>query len=97
MVAAIVLHLRGRLTELRHLEFFVILFGVVVGFMFSKALDRVRGSSFYTGVAHGKGLLVLAAAGWLSYLLISGRHAALSPLVPVAFAAFIGFYYGSRS
>lgn len=97
LVAGIVLHLKGRLTELRYLEFFAILFGVVVGFMFSKALDRVRGSSFYMGVAHGKGFLAPAAAGWLSYLLISGRHGDVSPHVPVAFSAYIGFYYGSRS
>ena len=87
---------RGRLGELHHLEFFAMLAGLVVGYLYARLMRPVRESSLYLLLNHLKGLVVLASAFALCALLLCGaapdrQHVALS------LSCLVTFYFGSRS
>ena len=96
MVSGYVLLERGLLLEMKYLEFFIILAGLVVGYVFGRLFNRSEGSLFYIYVNHLKGLAVLVAAACLAYLMIGGGHEQ-HPRLAMALASAISFYFGSRS
>jgi DNA-directed RNA polymerase subunit RPC12/RpoP len=95
MVCAFVLHKRGRLEDLRYIEFFAILIGLVLGYVFGKISKPLRGTKLYILVNHLKGAVVLCAAAYMVQILIFGGGG--DPHVPLALTAVISFYFGSRS
>ena len=96
VISGIVLCARGRFNELPYLEFFIILFGLILGYILAKAFSSYEGSLLYTLANHLKGTVVLAAAFYLTYLFLSGTHGEAKYL-SLVLAAVISFYFGSRS
>jgi len=96
VISGIVLCARGRFDELPYLEFFIILFGLFLGYILGKAFSSYEGSPLYIFANHLKGTAVLAAAFYLTYLFLSGTHAEAKYL-SLVLAAVISFYFGSRS
>jgi len=91
-----VLFVRGQLGEAAYLEFFAILLGLILGFVFAKVHATVEGSVVHRLVSHGKGALALAGTGFLVYLLLTGQHTEHT-YVALALACGVSFYFGSRS
>ena len=96
IVTGAVLWHRGQLAGLAYLEFFVILSGLIVGFIFSRAFAGFRNTPFYLTVNHLKGAAVLTAAMCLVVLLLSGLYADYRHL-SLGLSAIVTFYFGSRS
>lgn len=96
MVCAFLLYKRGRLEDLRYIEFFAILIGLVIGYVFGRISRPLRGTKVYSIVNHLKGALVLGAAGVLAHTLLFADGAG-DPHMPLALTAVISFYFGSRS
>ena len=94
LVAGAVLVVRERIGSEKYLEFFVILAGMVAGYVFGRVFSVARVGRAMVLVNHAKGAVVLAAAGWLTYLLFAGG---CSNLHLTALCAVVSFYYGSRS
>lgn len=94
--SAVTLYARGRLGELEYLEFGVILAGLIVGHLFAKLLSGCGARLVEIIVDQIKGLLAIAAAGTLAYLIASGAHEESARLALLCSAA-ITFYFGSRS
>jgi len=92
--AAFWLLLRGKLADLKYLEFIIILGGLILGHFFSRIIVPVKRRSLRLWVNHGKGLLVLIAAIWLSVSLFGETH---NQYIELSLAALISFYFGSRS
>jgi len=96
-IAAGVLHSRGRLARLKYLEFFVVLFGLILGYVFAKVFTREPGSPVALAINHVKGAAVLAVAGYLTVVFLGGQYERISPAALTALCAGVSFYYGSRS
>ena len=96
VISGIVLCARGRFDELPYLEFFIILFGLILGYIVAKAFSSYEGGPLHSLVNHLKGAVVLAAAFYLMYLFLSGAHGDANYL-PLVLAAIISFYFGSRA
>ncbi len=94
-LTAYLLWRQGRLVQPAFLEFFSIFAGLVTGYLFNKALSKQSSPRTLTAVGHAKGLAVLAAAFWLSALLLGSPQAA-NPLLLLALPGVISFYFGSR-
>ncbi|MHC4867511.1 MAG: hypothetical protein ACYTEX_25850, partial [Planctomycetota bacterium] len=91
-------YFRGRLADPKYLEFFVVLLGLVLGYIFAKLFAAASRTPFYIFINHVKGAAVLAAALSLAVLVIrpagpgtGGQRTAL------LLACIISFYFGSRS
>jgi len=87
---------RRQLVDPAHLEFFIVLAGLVVGYFFARFAAVAAGSAFGNLVNHTKGFLVLIATAGLAVLLLTGTHAQ-APRLGLTLACFISFYFGSRS
>lgn len=96
VISGLVLFSAGRLKELRYLEFFVVLLGLILGYAFARVFSSYEGSPLYILINHLKGALVLAAGAYLAYLLVTGGHSELQ-YVSLLLAAMVSFYFGSRS
>jgi hypothetical protein len=96
VISGIVLLAKGKLTELDYLEFFVVLLGLIAGYMFARVFSDYQGTPLYIFFNHLKGAVVLAAAGYLAYLLLSGNRGS-SDYVAMTLSAVMSFYFGSRS
>jgi len=96
-VTGVVLLVRGRLGEPAYVEFFIVLAGLVAGYVFGRIFSTSTLGPAAVLLNHVKGAAVLAAAGLLAVLLVSGAHADLPPAVLIVLCALISFYYGSRS
>ncbi len=94
--AGLVLLVRRQLTEMRNLEFFVVFFGLVVGYLFAKLSGRLKTTAFFVLLNHAKGLLVIVAALTLTVLLLTDLQAGRAYL-NLGLAATVSFYFGSRS
>ena len=78
-------------------EFFVIFFGLIVGYVFAKfTRGRSRGR-LWRIVHHIKGALVLIATACLAYLVLIGPPNGTARIYVTVLSATISFYYGSRS
>ncbi len=96
LISGLVLLFAGKLKQLHYLEFFIVLFGLILGYVFAKVFSSYEGGSLYVVVNHLKGAVVLTAAAYLTYLLLTGKHGDLQYL-SLLLAACISFYFGSRS
>lgn len=95
-----VLLARGELSKLPYAEFFVILFGLLLGTVFGKLLARVRHTGAYGLVNHVKAIVVLALAGFLAWTMLAEPSLDMIPHPDIAFmalCALISFYFGSRT
>ncbi len=95
-VCGLVLHFTGRLKNLSYLEFFVILFGLILGYIFAKVLAKFGDNPLYRLLNHVKGVAVLVAALCLAVLLISGSYVNYH-YPALLLSAAVSFYFGSRS
>ena len=95
VISGIVLLAKGKLKELDYLEFFVVLVGLIAGYVFARVFSDYQGTPSYILFNHLKGAIVLAAAGYLAYLLLSGNQAE-SDYTAMSLSAVISFYFGSR-
>ena len=76
--------------------FFVVIAGLIAGYVFSRIFAGLRGTSVFNLVQHVKGLVVLGSAASLLALLISGKHAEFQSTCLVL-SSLISFYFGSRT
>lgn len=94
-VGAVYVHSRGVWLP-RYLEFFAILLGLLGGYIFARASLHLRSRLFHATLEHGKGLLVLAAAAGVTYL-VANRAETSSPTLMMVMSTAMSFYFGSRS
>jgi len=94
-VCAVALYRSDRLLQLEYLEFYSILLGLVAGYMFSKMLSAVEGSSFFVWLNHAKGAAVICASICLCWVLLTGMETD-TIYFPLSLSCFISFYFGSR-
>ena len=98
--SAAVLLERGELSKLPYVEFFVILFGLLLGTVFGKLLARVRHTGAYGLVNHVKAIVVLALAGFLAWAMLAEPSQETIPqqeIVFIVLCSLISFYFGSRT
>ena len=96
VVSGFLLYGSGRFKELKYLEFFIILFGLISGYIFARIFSKAKASSFYIFVNHVKGAFVLASAAYLVFLFLTGSY--MNNIhIPLLLSAVISFYFGSRS
>ena len=96
VACAIFLYNKGDLKQLKYLEFFVILFGLISGYIFARLFSGLKKTNIYLFFNHMKGASVLVAAGWLVYLFLNGSYAD-NVYLALMLSSFISFYFGSRS
>jgi DNA-directed RNA polymerase subunit RPC12/RpoP/uncharacterized membrane protein YfcA len=95
-VSAVVLYVRFGLLKEKYLEFFVILLGLILGYLFAKATSKMQNSIVLNLINHLKGLIVLSASVYLAWLLLTGQRLSC-PYIALTMACLISFYFGSRS
>ena len=100
IVSGVILAVRGAFTEAKHLEFFIILAGLVFGYAVAKAVQALGMASLSVAFNHVKGIAVIVVAGWLTVLFLSGEYASYTgsdAATVIVLCAVISFYYGSRT
>ena len=100
IASGVILTVRGTFTDAKHLEFFIILAGLVVGYAVGKAVQMLGVPSLSVVFNHLKGVAVIVVTVWLTIIFLSGQYADLSgaDAAPVIIlCAVISFYYGSRT
>jgi len=96
VATAVLLYRRERLLEpSEHLEFFVVLAGLIGGYYFGKVF-RFGSPGARAVVGHLKALLVLAVAAWATALFLSDLYPQ-RPTLTMVLCAAISFYYGTRT
>jgi len=84
----------GHWGEDNYFEFFVVLGGLVIGYIFRNLIRKWEGSILYAFLNHIKGLCLIAAVIYVSFILLH------TPVVGAKYAlylsCFISFYFGSR-
>jgi len=88
---------RGAGFDLDLLSFCLILAGLVAGHLFARGLRRIKGHGLYLLAHHGKGVLLLGAAGILAFTFLTGAYERIAPIIMVLLCSFVSFYYGSRT
>lgn len=98
LACAFALYRRGQLfgPNLKYVEFFAVLAGLVAGHVFGRFLNKTTGSPTVIFINHAKGLFVLAVCAVLAYLFLTGTHAH-HPRESMLLCAAISFYFGSRT
>ena len=98
VITGVALYRRGAFAEgeLKYLQFFVIIAGLVVGHVFGRLISKERGGTLTIGINHLKGLVVLGVCCVLFYLFVGGGHAQY-PRGAMFLCAVVSFYFGSRS
>ena len=87
---------RGKLFDLKYLEFFIILLGLIAGFVYAKIFSKARETPAYLLVNHVKGFVVIVSGLLLTTLILGGAYVDQVHL-SILLAAVISFYFGSRS
>jgi len=87
----------GTLSRVEYIEFFVILFGLLLGTGFGRMLSKIRGTGAYGAINHVKAVLVLGLAAFLTWLILTGRSMGMSEWLLVVLCSLVSFYFGSRS
>ncbi len=95
-VCGMILYAAGKMGQMKFLEFYAILLGLVVGYIFGKVLAPLRGTTLGNQINHIKGVAVLGASLWLFVLLMAERGVEGNHL-GLGLACVISFYFGSRS
>jgi hypothetical protein len=81
-----------------YLEFFVVLFGLVLGYGFSRVFSGIQRTTFSVFINHVKGAAVLCAAVCLfGLVLMSSASTPGGDYVALLLACVVSFYFGSRS
>ena len=96
VVTGVTLYQRGLLNELRYVEFFAVLSGLIGGYLLAKFTRGIQHTGAFVFFNHMKGAAVLVAAAGLAFLLLSGDGGPENSL-SLLMAAVISFYFGSRS
>ena len=97
VVSGVILLHRGLLADdLEYLGFFVVLGGLVVGYVFGRSLAKARGSRTVIAVNHVKGLVVLLACAVLCVFFLTQTHTQ-HPKAAMILCAIVTFYFGSRT
>jgi hypothetical protein len=94
-ISGLLMCVRGKLADLAHLEFFVLLAGLVAGYFFSR-IFRTADAATHSRFNHLGGVVAVTAAGWLVVSLLSGTYLE-QPHIGLIPACVITFYFGSRS
>ena len=96
LISGIILYVRYQLFEEKYLEFFAILLGLIIGYLFARSTRNIQNTRTLIGINHIKGVLVLFASVYLAWLLFTGQYLSL-PYIALAMACLVSFYFGSRS
>ena len=91
-----VLAWRGRLTDFKYAEFFLILAGLIGGWLFALLTEPIRDGSIGRAIDNIKAVVVLVVAAGLAAVFLVGWWEQLPPIAVVAGCAVVSFYYGSR-
>jgi hypothetical protein len=84
----------GHWGEDNYFEFFVVLGGLVVGYIFTNIVGNREGSILYAFLNHIKGLCLIAAVIYVSFILLNNPVAGAK--YALYLSCFISFYFGSR-
>ncbi len=95
-LSTVTLLAQGRLGQPEYLEFFLILTGLVAGYLYARLTAGMRGEGALILIGHLKAVVVLGASVLLAILLLTGIHAEQFHLA-LALACVVSFYFGSRS
>lgn len=95
-ITGIVLFSKGMFRDLKYLEFFIIILGLILGYVFARVFSNYERSALYVLMNHFKGVVVLGAALYLSYLLLTESYTDFR-YVSLLLSSVISFYFGSRS
>ena len=96
LVMGVVLYRRGSLSDLRYLEFFFIVGGLVVGHYVGRAANHLPLETRRT-LANAKGLLGLAMTAVVAGLFLTDADTRLPAWAVTLLCATITFYFGTRS
>lgn len=97
LVTGILLWVRGRLSDLTYLEFFLILAGFAGGYLFARFLSNFEEvPTAYNFLLHLKGLVLLASVFSLVFMLLTLHYQEYAYPALIC-ACVISFYFGSRS
>ncbi|MCK5707182.1 MAG: hypothetical protein KAI43_05965 [Candidatus Aureabacteria bacterium] len=96
LISCVFLYNKGSLKTLKYLEFFVVLFGLILGYIFARVLAGSHRSTFYVFINHIKGLVVISTASLLVYLFFTGGYIE-KVYFSLGLSSVISFYFGSRS
>jgi len=97
VVGALVLAARGRLGEVKYLEFYVLMAGLTCGHLFGRVMASSRGTPGYTLINHAKGAIMLGVGAVLAVFFISGLSADWPGWIVMVLCAAVSFYFGSRT
>jgi DNA-directed RNA polymerase subunit RPC12/RpoP len=95
-VGAMVLYVRGKLLQGDYLEFYVVLAGLILGYIYAKLTSLLLGYKSLNLLNHLKGVLVLVCVAWLSILFLGGVYED-STRTALFLSCVVSFYFGSRS
>ena len=96
LATAVYLLAVGGLPSRDYQEFFLILAGLVLGFIFRRRIARMDGLMAYNMVKHAKAIAVVLTTAALVYLVQLELHHTLYPL-PMLLGSLVSFYFGSRA
>ena len=89
-IVGIVLFVRGQMSA-AFLSLFLVLVGMIVGYLFARGLDSLGGAWGNSDVRHTLGLTVFLVAALLVVLFLSGKHRRMSPVLIELACAFGSF------
>ena len=95
-ITAVILYAKGRLFKSEYLEFFVILCGLILGYLCARLFSHTQSQAIYNSINHLKGAIVLVAVLCLSSLFITARYAD-NMYTALSLSCIVSFYFGSRS
>jgi hypothetical protein len=96
IISAVALSFQKRFMEPAHIEFFLILAGLIGGHLLSRMLSHIRHAAVLNMLNHLKGLIVLGSVIALTVVFLSGAYEQLWQIA-LGLACLISFYFGSRS
>lgn len=96
VISAVILMARRRFMEPAHIEFFIILSGLVVGHLLAKILPHVQNVTVLNFFNHLKGLIVLGSVLIFTVILLAGHYDHLWHIA-IGLSCIISFYFGTRS
>jgi hypothetical protein len=97
VASGVMLLVRGKLADLAYVEFFLVLMGLVVGYLTAKLLRGRRRGPVWSTVNHVKGAVVLAITAVLAVWFLVGFSGGKPALPTTIMCAAVSFYFGSRS
>ena len=96
IITGILLWKTGRLLEIKYISFYVIMGGLIIGYLFAKLTSFAKNTDLYVFMNHLKGLAVIITSAAITYIMLSGQNYD-GNYTALTLCSIISFYFGSRS